>query len=151
MKAEALHLEELIERLAQHEPAVAAKVREIGWAKFAEAMQRGFTLFAECFERARNTLCAIGGKLAAIPGIEAWIAKLDAVRRYAPNQRKKKPRGWRAKERSRVAWQLFHATVAASEEHRAREAQRSAAPFPPDPIWNPEQPSFGADETPGAV
>jgi hypothetical protein len=155
MRAEAKSLEELIEDLARVEPAVAAKVRELGAAKFAHVLQRGFEAFRVALSRAFDTIQAIGTSLAKIPGIEKWITSLQAERRYARGQRRKKPRGWRAKERSRVGWAVFLEAVRISNLQRAAEAdleeREQAATVPSPPVPASEQPSFAFDQTPGTV
>ena len=155
MRAESRSLEDLIRDLARVEPAVAAKVRELGATRFAEVMQAGFEAFRLALSRAFDTMKAVGASLAKIPAIEKWIARLDSMRRYAKGQRKKKPRGRRAKERSRVAWALFLETVRISNLQRAAEADleaREQAPtVPSPPVPASEQPSFAFDQTPGTV
>ncbi len=146
MRAEAKSLEDLIVELAAVQPEVAAKVRELGPAKFGELMQRGFEAFRVALSSAFDTMMAIGAALAKIPGLDKWIARLDSITRYARGQRKKKPRGWRAKEKSRVAWALFLEVVRISE--LTREAEQ-AATVPAPPVPASEQPFFGYDQTPG--
>ncbi len=112
--AKVWHLDDLIGDLAKHEPAIAAKVREIGVEAFCELMRRGLDALNIALSKARDTMIAIGVRLASIPNVETWITRCSAADRYAPGQRKKKPRGRRAKQKNRVAWDLFRNLKAAA-------------------------------------
>lgn len=75
---------------------------------------------ADAFRPIVQALLCLMEHLLANPETRAWILRLADRARYAPGQRKKKPRGKRAKTQSAEAWALFFARRAALKRHNAQ-------------------------------
>ncbi len=94
--AQAEHLPPEMRVLLEKDPdALFAKLAEVGRALW-KALEPAFIALSKFVE-----------SLGSNEAVQRFFARLEERERWARNQRKKKPRGRRAKERSREAWARF--------------------------------------------